>query len=45
MSKWLPDADRANVIIWACWAIPLLVTEVILQLVRMRRTAPNAIRA
>jgi uncharacterized membrane protein len=37
MSTWLPDADRANVIIWACWAVPLLITEVILQLARMRR--------
>lgn len=44
MMTWLPDADRANVIIWACWAIPLLVTEVILQLARMRRTA-TAVRA
>jgi hypothetical protein len=36
MSTWLPDQDRANVIIWACWAIPLLFTEVILQLRRIR---------
>lgn len=38
MMTWLPDADRSNVVIWACWAIPLLITEVILQLVRMRHT-------
>ena len=31
-----PAGDRANMIGWACWAIPLLFTEVILQL---RRTA------
>jgi uncharacterized membrane protein len=42
MSTWLPDADRANVIIWACWAIPLLMTEVILQLVRMQRVGSGA---
>lgn len=45
MKNWLPDADRSNVIIWACWAIPLLITEVALQLVRMRRGAPNSVRA
>jgi uncharacterized membrane protein len=37
MSTWLPDADRANVIIWACWALPLLFTEVVLGLNRMPR--------
>ena len=31
-----PANDRAIVIGWACWALPLLVTEVILQLRRMR---------
>lgn len=36
MSTWLPDQDRANIIIWACWAIPLLFTEVVLQLRRIR---------
>lgn len=45
MSNWLPDNDRALTVIWACWAIPLLITEVILQLVRMRRSAPSAVRA
>jgi Predicted membrane protein (DUF2306) len=39
MMNWLPDADRSNVLIWACWALPLLVTEVILQLRRMPRAA------
>ena len=31
-----PDNDRAITIGWACWVLPLLVTEVILQLRRMR---------
>ncbi len=35
-SRLLPDNDRFLTIIWACWAVPLLVTEVILQLRRMR---------
>lgn len=30
-----PDNDRAITIGWACWALPLLFTEVILQLRRM----------
>jgi uncharacterized membrane protein len=42
MMKWLPDADRANVLIWACWALPLLITEVILQLRRMPRAVATA---
>ena len=45
MSTWLPDQDRANVIVWACWAIPLLFTEVILQLRRMRPTGTGTLRA
>lgn len=45
MSTWLPDADRANVIIWACWAVPLLFTEVILQLLRMPRAAKSPVRS
>jgi uncharacterized membrane protein len=32
-----PEADRAVAAIWACWAVPLLFTEVILQLRRMPR--------
>jgi hypothetical protein len=36
MKIWLPDADRGNEYIWVCWAIPVLITEVILQRVRMR---------
>lgn len=31
-----PDNDRAITIGWACWVLPLLVTEVVLQLRRMR---------
>ena len=36
-SQLKPDQDRVLTIGWACWAIPLLVTEVILQLRRMRK--------
>jgi len=35
-SRIQPDNDRAITIGWACWVLPLLVTEVILQLRRMR---------
>ena len=31
-----PDADRAVAVAWACWVLPLLFTEIILQLRRMR---------
>jgi uncharacterized membrane protein YozB (DUF420 family) len=31
-----PDGDRAVTVGWACWALPLLFTEIILQLRRMR---------
>jgi len=31
-----PDGDRIVTIGWACWVIPLLVTEIVLQLRRMR---------
>lgn len=34
-----PDQDRVLTIGWACWTLPLLVTEVILQLRRMRSSA------
>jgi uncharacterized membrane protein YozB (DUF420 family) len=34
-----PDSDRIVTIIWASWVLPLLVTEVILQLRRMRSAA------
>jgi hypothetical protein len=34
-----PDQDRALTIGWACWTLPLLFTEVILQLRRMRSSA------
>jgi hypothetical protein len=32
-----PAGDRANLLIWACWALPLLAAEVVMQLQRMRR--------
>lgn len=32
-----PESDRAVTAMWACWALPLLFTEVILQLRRMRK--------
>jgi len=35
-SRLQPAGDKAITIGWACWALPLLVTEVILQLRRMR---------
>jgi hypothetical protein len=37
LSRIGPDSDRSNMIGWACWAIPLLITEVVLQLRRMRK--------
>jgi predicted membrane protein DUF2306 len=36
MSRLGPDIERSITYIWACWAVPLLATEVILQLRRMR---------
>jgi uncharacterized membrane protein len=36
MSRLGPPSERAITYIWACWALPLLATEVILQLRRMR---------
>jgi uncharacterized membrane protein len=33
------DHDRGMIYIWACWTLPLLATEVILQLRRMRPAA------
>lgn len=36
-----PDNDRAITIGWACWVLPLLLTEVILQLRRMRSTVTS----
>lgn len=35
-SRLQPDGDRAVTIGWACWALPLLFTEIILQLRQMR---------
>lgn len=37
-----PDGDRAITVGWACWALPLLFTELILQLRRMR--SPSTVR-
>lgn len=34
-----PDNDRVITIGWACWVLPLLITEVVLQLRHMRSTA------
>jgi len=36
-----PDNDRAITIGWACWTLPLLVTEVVLQFRRMRSPATS----
>jgi predicted membrane protein DUF2306 len=40
-SRLQPDSDRGTTIGWACWAVPLLVTEVILQLRRIRSLTPS----
>ena len=42
LSRLQPGNDRANMIGWACWAVPLLFTEVILQLRRMSSPGPRA---
>jgi uncharacterized membrane protein YozB (DUF420 family) len=39
-SRLQPDNDKSITIAWACWALPLLITEVVLQLRRMRSPAP-----
>jgi hypothetical protein len=36
MSRLVPDIEKSITDTWACWAVPLLATEVILQLRRMR---------
>jgi hypothetical protein len=41
MSRLEPVGERFVVISWASWAIPLLFTEVLLQLRRMRSAAPR----
>ncbi len=41
-SRLQPPGDRAITIGWACWALPLLLTEVILQLRRMRSRVNSA---
>jgi hypothetical protein len=35
LSHLQPASDRANMLIWGCWAVPLLITEVVLQLRRL----------
>jgi len=42
LSRLQPDSDRLVTIAWACWVIPLLVTEVILQLRRIHSTASSS---
>ncbi len=39
ISQLQPAGDRANMIIWACWSLPLLAAEVWMQLLRMRQPA------
>lgn len=34
-----PAAERADVYVWACWVLPLIAAEVVMQLRRMRTTA------
>lgn len=41
-SRLQPESDRSITIGWACWALPLLVTEVILQMRRLRTVARQA---
>jgi len=41
-SRLQPDSDRAITIGWASWVIPLLITEVILQLRHMRSAARSS---
>jgi uncharacterized membrane protein YozB (DUF420 family) len=36
LSRVQPGSDRANLLIWACWALPLLIGEIVMQLRRMR---------
>jgi hypothetical protein len=35
-SRLMPESDRSITIAWACWVVPLAVTEMIFQLKRMR---------
>jgi len=37
-----PADHRAITLAWACWAVPLLITELILQLRRMRKASARA---
>jgi hypothetical protein len=34
-----PAMERSDVYVWACWVLPLIAAEVIMQLRRMRRPA------
>jgi Predicted membrane protein (DUF2306) len=36
MSRWRPENDRDITIAWACWVVPLAVTEMIFQIRRLR---------
>jgi uncharacterized membrane protein YozB (DUF420 family) len=40
-SRLQPDGDRAISIGWACWVLPLLFTEIILQLRRMKSSVAS----
>jgi Predicted membrane protein (DUF2306) len=40
-SRLQPDSDRAITIAWACWALPLLAAEIILQFRRLRSSATS----
>jgi uncharacterized membrane protein len=37
-----PGTERSDVFVWACWVMPLIAAEVIMQLMRMRRPARTA---
>ena len=39
-SQLMPSSDRRITFIWACWSIPLLIAEVVMQFNRMRRLQP-----
>ena len=36
-----PDGDRGVAMAWACWVIPVLFLEIILQLRKMHRALPS----
>ena len=41
LSSLKPAGDRAITIGWACWVVPLMVTEVVLQLRRMGKSVSS----